>query len=407
LLNPNPYKFTVIRLKDYNYQNFILVFLWLSPIVKFLVGTYILDINWTGLAMVFAVIDIFFIGFTHKVTFSKKSLELIFIILLIYGFLVFSLIYAQSSISYKYTKVINFTPSLIFFFYPLFMKRINLSLIIKIYIIFLIPSSAIFIYLRSILWVFDNPLVEAFMEIRRQYLTIGFHLGVLFLLLYYYKSFGLIHFLVLALLFGSSARGAFLFTFIIIFLILATNKIHIINDYFKLNKKRLFRIFLFLLFFIMILFIFKDKILEIFQTAITRFSKLTSGDDVSSQSRIEKMLFALNQPFESIMTFLFGYGIGSFGILFGNSDVKMYPHNLFLEAFFELGIIGVMLFFILNIIVFKNLSFKTNIFSFLFLFAFLNAMKSNSLIDLWMFFSFAGCLTLKKEKIFNAFIKAK
>ncbi|MCB1218353.1 O-antigen ligase family protein [bacterium] len=42
---------------------------------------------------------------------------------------------------------------------------------------------------------------------------------------------------------------------------------------------------------------------------------------------------------------LWGRGIGSWPVLTGRGDIRAYPHNIFLEVFFELGIIGLVLFF--------------------------------------------------------------
>jgi O-antigen ligase len=41
---------------------------------------------------------------------------------------------------------------------------------------------------------------------------------------------------------------------------------------------------------------------------------------------------------------VFGRGIGSWPVLTGRGDIRAYPHNIFLEVFFELGLIGLLLF---------------------------------------------------------------
>ncbi|MCB1221168.1 MAG: O-antigen ligase family protein [Planctomycetales bacterium] len=41
---------------------------------------------------------------------------------------------------------------------------------------------------------------------------------------------------------------------------------------------------------------------------------------------------------------IWGRGIGSWPVLNGRGDIRAYPHNIFLEVFFELGIIGLLMF---------------------------------------------------------------
>ena len=41
---------------------------------------------------------------------------------------------------------------------------------------------------------------------------------------------------------------------------------------------------------------------------------------------------------------IWGRGIGSWPVLNGRGDIRAYPHNIFLEVFFELGIIGLLIF---------------------------------------------------------------
>lgn len=45
--------------------------------------------------------------------------------------------------------------------------------------------------------------------------------------------------------------------------------------------------------------------------------------------------------------YIFGEGIGSFGYVITGEDVKHYPHNIFVEIFFEFGFIGLLIFSIL------------------------------------------------------------
>jgi len=42
--------------------------------------------------------------------------------------------------------------------------------------------------------------------------------------------------------------------------------------------------------------------------------------------------------------YIIGEGTGNFGFLFYGSDVQAYPHNIFVELFYENGVIGLLLF---------------------------------------------------------------
>lgn len=54
-----------------------------------------------------------------------------------------------------------------------------------------------------------------------------------------------------------------------------------------------------------------------------------------------------------------GTGIGSYGLLIFGEDIEYYPHNIFLELFFENGLIGLFLFLMILFLFFK--SFQPNI----------------------------------------------
>ena len=64
---------------------------------------------------------------------------------------------------------------------------------------------------------------------------------------------------------------------------------------------------------------------------------------------VYKKAFALAMDiFELIKTFpFFGQGTGSFGLSYVGQDIRVYPHNIFLELWAENGIIGVVFFLIM------------------------------------------------------------
>ena len=67
---------------------------------------------------------------------------------------------------------------------------------------------------------------------------------------------------------------------------------------------------------------------------------LLSMNDFSSLERIQHYQFVFNQLLEIPF---FGYGYGSYGLMYLGSDIIFYPHNLFLEVLYEMGIFALVL----------------------------------------------------------------
>ncbi len=377
-----------------NYQNFILVSLFLSGFISGFLNKIIQGFDLVFIVLIFTIVDIFFNLLIRKVTFSKNSILLLGIVLLFYSWMIFTLTYSPSP-DYKYEKAVNFSVCILFFLYPLFIKKINFNFIIKLYTIILIPLSIFLVYMKSITYSIYREEIELFIGYWLDYLSLGFHLGVLLIFLNYFNKNIFLQFLTLALLFASSARGPIIFTIFLLFLInFKKNKRIIFNSILR-YKKTFFSL-------ILLMIINLNYIAPLFQKSIGRFLSLGSGIDESAISRVTMMKYALYQPFENMLNFLFGNGIGSFGLYYNGVDARGYPHNILLEIFFEMGFFGLIIFFFLLILTIKRFSVRNSIFSVLFFFAFLNAMKSSNLTSLWMFFLFMSGMSIN-----NKIIKAK
>ncbi|MFG6114174.1 O-antigen ligase family protein [Halobacillus sp. MO56] len=82
------------------------------------------------------------------------------------------------------------------------------------------------------------------------------------------------------------------------------------------------------------------------------------GENTSDQGRIERMQIALNGILESDY---FGVGTGGFADLYSTS-ARAYPHNIFLEVFVELGIIGlILLLALMTITIFRVKKLSLNV----------------------------------------------
>ena len=100
--------------------------------------------------------------------------------------------------------------------------------------------------------------------------------------------------------------------------------------------------------------------------------------------------------FSSLNSILFGYGIGSYGVLYVNIDARKYPHNIFLESWFELGIIGFVLMILIILIPFF-INSKSLLLKAIYFFLVLSAMKTGNITDLWTLFLTIGLMYMNQE----------
>jgi len=373
------------------YQNYLFVFLLLSSLLKAFLYIYGFTFDLVKLAFILAGLDIIFQLVIRKVTFPRISLQIFIIILLFYSWMIFTIFYSPS-LTYKYEKAGKFAGNIIFFLYPIFIKKIDYNSIIKLYSIILIPLSILYIYILSIMWKVSPGTLGIFQDARLDYagfdyLTLAENIGILFILLNYFKKSIWLQVITLGLLFASAARGPIIFLLFIVF-IMNFNKIYL----FRIKKIR--KIGLALAITLIMFVTYYEQIYPYIETSFMRFTDLISGESSSVEARTEMFRFAFNQPFKSFGTLVFGNGIGSFGVLRSNIDGKAYPHNILLETFFEMGLIGFFLLIILLWMTFNKFSFKKNVFFPLFVLVFLNSMKSSNLNDLWVFFAFIGGISI-------------
>ncbi|GAB5473186.1 MAG: O-antigen ligase family protein [Maribacter sp.] len=377
---------------NYTYQTLILLLLWVSGMFKPFVIAYVADFDIVLFALIIACLDI---AFQLGTKFKKPAAEYVLaasVLLGFYFYLIFSNTYSVSS-SYALVKTANFVPNLVFFCYALTLKKIDLKLFIWAYCLVLIPLAVFFIYMKSIVWQVDSSATRIFKDLRNYYLSIGLHLGMLSFLVYYYlKRIWLIAAL-LFLLVASSARAA-LFLTVLTFMIFEFQKVIT----FKVKKKILVLAVSTLVFLFAIGALFWDKLSDLLSNSLGRLAVLFSGSDKSSQGRLDAMAFALESSVDSLGTFFFGHGIGSFGMRYLGIDDRAYPHNLFIELLFELGCIGLVMILFVMILTFLRALKGAKLFLVLFFFCFMNAMKSSGLTDLWILFSIMG-LTLNQKRI--------
>ena len=379
---------------SYNYQTYLLFILWISGTIKQYLYAFNLNIDVVIFSAIVVIADMLINIYSRRIKISYFAIKVFLLILLLFSNILISLIYSPS-IEYKFEKTSTFLVNILYFVYPFFIKKININKIIKSYLIVILPLSAVYVYFTSIMWKDDTLITEIFREAGFDYLSIGFHLGILLLLLNIKKYPIWLQLTVLLLLFSSAARGPLIITLFVLFVI----NYQILLAIQKKTIVKMIGISL------IIISIFQNQSFHIFENAINRFISLESGNDHSTKIRIDMMQFAFQDPFKSATTFLFGNGIGSFGIIYNNIDARAYPHNIFLEIFFELGLIGTLILTIFFLLLFYKSKYSQSLFATLLLFAVLNALKSSSIIDLWILFSFAGCFITQLENNKKILIK--
>jgi O-antigen ligase len=110
----------------------------------------------------------------------------------------------------------------------------------------------------------------------------------------------------------------------------------------------------------------------------------------SVNKRVDQLVFSIDKIFNDFQHLIFGYGFGSFGVIQDGIDQRAYPHNIFLETWFELGLIGLI---ILGYFIYTLLSNKKSnqyISLTLVIFLLLNTLKSNTITDLRSYFLIFG-----------------
>ena len=385
-----------------SYQTFILWLLIVSGPLKPLFTYFYLDFNFTLFAFILATVDILIgIAFRRKeIYLTKESIFSLLMLFCLFGISLISLIYTKSEF-YAYEKFAIFNVNILFFVYPLFMTSIDLKKLCNWLLWIFLPIAILFIVARYIYFSplnADKSLIRyEFYLIRQYYLGLSTTTAALVLLLIYLKRPLIYSIIAILTLLGLGGRGAFLF---LIFTIVVWKLDKIINfgASFRFTKKNLLYSILSGGVLVVAIVYFFDKIFAVINLGLLRFKTLLDpAVDNSTRGRIERLEYTINEIITAPWNHIFGKGIGSFGILYTGVDGREYPHNIYLEVLFELGIIGLISFLLFTIIPFwyrRNALFMTWM-----LYFFLNALKSGDLTSLWILFLAYGLV------VFNPKIK--
>ncbi len=349
---------------------------------------------------------IYNIALWNKIKLPIHFVESFLILLLILGFAIVSLIYTPSS-HYAYIKILYFFKEIVLAFsFPFLVKKFDIKRFIKLLAIITFVYTVLYLFYANIKLSYrpDN-IYRSFIS---QYLYIGITNGLIFLLMIFSKAKifkndlwqFLFAILALAFLIASAARGPAIFLAIV--LLLSFLK----TFYVKIKRKWIFLIAILLLVIIPVfihLLLTDPKFVSFLNTmldrTIKRFSKLIAfftgqGQDLSAQERVSMLQFTIHGIFDNIKHFLIGHGIGSFGILYLGKDIRWYPHNIFLEIWYEIGFIPfllMVLLFLRSLIMPRQNPFVSVL---VLLYILLNILKSYSFADMRVAYMFLALYLL-------------
>lgn len=337
---------------------------------------------------------------TRQVTYIGICLLLVF-----YGWMLFSLSYTTSN-NYSTTKAFYFALNIIGFSIPFLLKGFRIKLFLKWFtasVIFLALALLPFLFFMGKVW--ETEAFKGYEAISGLYLSLSGYLGLIVVLFLtskepFFKSrvrdrIFVIGLVLLMLLLG--ARGPLIFALFVFGISYLYNLERI-----KLAIGRQALSYLVAGAFIgvvtLVVMLQFEATESLLNRTFGRLFKLVAGiftgnyNDASALTRVELFKDALAGIFAGLGQNLTGYGIGSFGIETMGEDFRLYPHNMILEIWFELGFIGLILFF--GWIVFllsKTVRLPYKYVSYwVLLYFFLNLMKSSSLVDIRTEFAFLG-----------------
>ncbi len=368
----------------------------------------------------FTIITAFFLLLSLIFQYRKDKISLVynrtnlyaFVFLIVFYIWVAITLFYTPSEHYAYVKTFNFIPNILAFAFPLISNKFKIDKFIRIITVSLAVLSLFFIVLFFKYYV-QGVRSELYDSIGGLYLVCATLLGInavviacakkrIFKNLYVNVFFALFS---IALMFVLGARGPLLFALAVLIVFYAWKLI----QFFVLGKlkKDSYKVVLAFLGFIVIavaiFLVFNNEIVYLVKRALMRLNLLVpakSGADMgnSVNIRVNQLDLSFQLIFEDINSFIFGHGVGSFGILEKGYDHRSYPHNIFLEIMVELGFVGLLAFILFLVQVFRKNSKGIKYIGVLVLFyLLLNSMKSSSFIDIRAYFAIFGLYMLKSN----------
>ena len=327
----------------------------------------------------------------------ESTRAVVFVLLIFYLWMIITLIYTPSP-GYSYIKIFMFLTGMIAILFPFLYK--GFDPVRFFHVTAYAGTGLIALYSFFLPKAYANYLVyNDGREFVVKYLDVGFLAGLMILILAFtcprLKPFPKI------LLIGinawtlliSSARGPMAFLFFVLLIRLGVSAVTFMRRSWTFNFKNGIAILGGIGLFAVAVSYIIDRYAALLERSITRLLMLTDLESGSVSERLSQLAFSFETIFHNATNFLFGLGIGSFGILYEGMDERNYPHNVGLEIWFELGTVGLALFILLLWLYFKRIRLHLN-FLLIFIYLLLNSLKSYSLIDLRIMFGILSVLLI-------------
>jgi len=384
----------------------------LSGIIKSFLNYYNLSLGvdftfLTGLLVIICVVmNVFNKRGNHKI--SQKSIMGIYALGLFYLWMNITTLYSLSSY-YSYKKSFLFLTNVLAFVCPLLYRQFDIIKFLKSFMIISLFLEVLFLALYAPVLYSSSGSEQLLSGL---YLAISEICGLCLLILFIYdKLFSRIldwFFIVLnsvaIILMGGRGPIIFVATVLIVFVISQflirrlSGRRDSIFRFSGINKIMLLGIFMGFTLFLLINFSVGAK--DLFERSKGRLSLLFPNSqgltDVSAIDRVDQFMFSIDLIVESSSSFFFGHGLGSYSLLYGFGEGRAYPHNILLEIWVETGFIGLLIFSCFLIAAYRQ-RFVYNPFTWCIIYLFLNTLKSNSIVDLRVFFGFVAIFILSSE----------
>ena len=334
--------------------------------------------------------------FESKFFLVDSSKSIVFTLLLFFLWMNVTLLYTRSP-GYCYTKIFMFLTVFVALAFPLVYRGFNPRRFSHLFAY--LGSGLVFVYTALLPNVYSTYLRSAeFREMVVKYLDIGFLAGAIILVLAFacprMNRFVKVLLMVINIwtLILSAARGPMVFLSLVLLIRFAVSFVAFMRKSWTLNLKNVFYIAMGLGFFGAAVYYLTDKYALLVERSIYRILQLIDPEvSTGIMMRISQIGYSLDKIFENTANFLLGLGIGSFGILYEGVDKRMYPHNMVLEIWFEMGFIGALLLMVLLFLYFKKIRCNFN-FVLILAYLLLNSLKSYSIIDLRVMFGLFSVL---------------
>lgn len=385
-----------MRIRYTLYQNLIFCLYLVSGDLKFIFSYYGLPVDITILFLGLVVIDMGYNLLIHAGKIKITPVQAFFLVVFFAFYLLFftSLVYTPSEF-YSIKKTSFFLACVIAFTYPLFMQEFNLRFFCKVVLITFIPCTIWFIIVKSLYRGEYKVLIgPEFESILGAYL--GLANGIALLIFYFFeKRKYYITGILMALLFALGARGPVIFVLLAILVYKYQDILLAITSYrisWRIKKiTALIGVGTAIL-----VAAFWNTLVYSFQIGMGRFATFVDfGHDNSTNERLGLLTFAVKGIVDSVSSVFVGHGVGSFGYMFSGVDSRNIPHNIFLEAWFEMGFFSFILIALLSIgpLLLRN---RNRIVCMMVFFLFLDSMKSGGFEEMRFTFGFYGILLFAK-----------